>query len=439
MSQRRSAPTSCGASTRSGTPLMPGSRVNGLPPKYVSTIASSVCCTVGTTLEMATPRISCWVMPRVARMVRMNTPYSSAVCSRRVVRRQDTRSRESWHTPIFVLVLPTSMSRSMVSLRGDFSRDDANGRAVIHPDHEGAVRGKIHGQPLASVTRTHMATYAPRALEPDRPQRAQAPLEEARVALLERVQQSGQDRRHLVRSLGGEPERGRPLPQLAGKDELVDVDADAQDHVGESARGVALGLGQDARDLPSVHQHVIGPADLARDAGDGGKSIDDGDRGDERELGGEGGGKGRTENHRHQEALAGLVEPDAPAPSPARALMGGRDHRTLGGAGRRAPGGLDLRGIERGESLDGVAETLRGAGPNHARPARLWVSLASICCCSPRRSRSRATTSAGARSTKSGRESLPSRKAISLRALSISLPRRVRSAVTSTTPCRCTK
>src|SRR5947209_7258908 len=343
MSQRRSAPTSCGASTRSGTSLMPGSTVNGLPPKYVSTMASSVCCTVGTTLEMATPRISCWVMPRVARMVRMNTPYSSAVCSRRVVRRQDTRSRESWHTPIFVLVLPTSMSRSTVSLRGDFARDDANHRAVVQPDHEGAVGGQIHGQPLASVARMHPAAYAPRALEPGRPERAQASLDEARVALLERVQQGRQDPRHLVRPLGGEPERGRPLPQLTGKHELVDVDADAQDHVGETARGVALG------------------------------------------------------------------------------------------AGRGAPGGLGLRGIERGESMDGVAEALRG-GLDHARPARLWVSLATICCCSPRRSRSRATTSAGARSTKSGRDSLPSRKAISLRALSISLPRRVRSAVTSTTP-----
>src|SRR5205814_733079 len=147
MSQRRSAPTSCGASTRSGTSLMPGSTVNGLPPKYVSTMASSVCCTVGTTLEMATPRISCWVMPRVARM--------------------------------------------------------------------------------------HPAAYAPRALEPGRPGRAQASLDEARVAILERVQQGRQYPRHLVRPLGGEPERGRPLPQLTGKHELVDVDADAQDHVGE--------------------------------------------------------------------------------------------------------------------------------------------------------------------------------------------------------------
>src|SRR6266516_1036847 len=392
MSQRRSAPTSCGASTRSGTSLMPGSTVNGLPPKYVSTMASSVCCTVGTTLEMATPRISCWVMPRVARMVRMNTPYSSAVCSRRVVRRQDTRSRESWHTPIFVLVLPTSMSRSTVSLRGDFARDDANHRAVVQPDHEGAVGGQIHGQPLASVARMHPATYAPRALEPGRPERAQASLDEARVALLERVQQGREDPRHLVRPLGGEPERGRPLPQLTGKHELVDVDADAQDHVGQAARGIAQGLGQDARHLPSVQQHVIGPADLALDAGNLVKSIDDGDGRDEGELGGDGGG---------------------------------------------APGGLDLRGIERGEAMDGVAEALRGS-LDHARPARLWVSLATICCCSPRRSRSRATTSAGARSTKSGRDSLPSRKAISLRALSISLPRRVRSAVTSTTPCRCT-
>src|SRR5438445_6011810 len=329
MSQRRSAPTSCGASTRSGTSLMPGSTVNGWPPKYVSTMASSVCCTVGTTLEMATPRISCWVMPRVARMVRMNTPYSSAVCPRRVVRRQDTRSRESWHTPIFVLVLPTSMSSSMISLRGDFARDDANHRAVVHPDHEGAVGGQIHGQPLASVAGMDPATYAPGALEPGRPERAQAFLDEARVTLLERVQEGRENRGYLVGSLGGEPEGSRPLPQLAGKGELVDIDADAQDHVGEAARDIALGLGQDARDLPSAQQHVIGPADLAPDACDVVECIDDGDGRDERELGREGGGDGRTENHRHQEALAGRVEPDAPAPSPARTLVGGGHHGPL--------------------------------------------------------------------------------------------------------------
>src|SRR5262249_7619019 len=155
------------------------STVNALPPKYASVMASSVCCRVGTTLEMATPRISCWLMPRVARMVRMNTPYSSAVCSRRVVRRQDTRIRESWHTPILVLVLPTSMSRSMAGLRGDVTRQDADHRAVVHPDHEGAVGGQIHGQPLASVTRSGPATDAPRALEPGRPERAQAAFHEA--------------------------------------------------------------------------------------------------------------------------------------------------------------------------------------------------------------------------------------------------------------------
>src|SRR3972149_3703003 len=54
--QTRSAPTSPGLSTlnASGT-LTPGCTVNGRTPKYPSHIHSSVCCTGGATVGMATP------------------------------------------------------------------------------------------------------------------------------------------------------------------------------------------------------------------------------------------------------------------------------------------------------------------------------------------------------------------------------------------------
>ena len=90
----RSAPTSRGTSTLSGrSAVTPGSTVRGLTPKYRSHIHSSACWMGGTTLEIATPVMCCCSMPRVASRVWMNTPHSSAVCSRRVVRRQDARRR----------------------------------------------------------------------------------------------------------------------------------------------------------------------------------------------------------------------------------------------------------------------------------------------------------------------------------------------------------
>ena len=72
--------------------LTPGSTEYGTRLKYFSHIHSSVCCTGGITLEMATPSIWRGSMPRVRSSVSMKSPYSSAVCSRRLVRRQDTLS-----------------------------------------------------------------------------------------------------------------------------------------------------------------------------------------------------------------------------------------------------------------------------------------------------------------------------------------------------------
>ena len=110
----RSAPTSRGASTASGIRVFtPGSMKNGGRPKYFSHIHSSVCWTGGTTLEIDTPWMSAARIPRECRNVSMKSPYSSAVCSRRLVRRHETSRRCPSNTPIFVLVLPTSATSSM--------------------------------------------------------------------------------------------------------------------------------------------------------------------------------------------------------------------------------------------------------------------------------------------------------------------------------------
>src|SRR3970040_851958 len=152
MSQMRSAPTSCGASTASGTvSLLPGSTLNGCTPKYVSDMASSVCCTVGTTFEMATPVMRCGSMPRVLRSVWMKTPYSSAVCSRRVVSLHETSSRGPLKTPILVLVLPTSMTSSMRYLRRDLTRDDPHRLAAVHSEQQGRGLRQPRRDALAAV------------------------------------------------------------------------------------------------------------------------------------------------------------------------------------------------------------------------------------------------------------------------------------------------
>ena len=99
-------------------------------------MASIACCTVGTTLETATPVMPCCSMPRVARSVWMKTPYSSAVCSRRVVSRHDTSRRGPLKTPILVLVLPTSMTSSMDRLHRDLARHDSHRLAAFRPEQE---------------------------------------------------------------------------------------------------------------------------------------------------------------------------------------------------------------------------------------------------------------------------------------------------------------
>src|SRR5512132_3316019 len=91
----------------------PGSMKNGDRPRYWSHIHSSVWWTGGTTFEMAMPWMAAGRIPRVCRSVSMNNPYSSAVCSRRLVSRHETSRRCSSNTPIFVLVLPTSATSSI--------------------------------------------------------------------------------------------------------------------------------------------------------------------------------------------------------------------------------------------------------------------------------------------------------------------------------------
>src|SRR5262245_15638229 len=89
----------------------------------------------------------------------MNTPYSSAVCSRRLVRRHETKRRRPSKTPTPVLVFPTSITSSMaLLLPGLFtgiSRHDADEVALAGIHEEGAVIVDVHRDALAPVRGPH--------------------------------------------------------------------------------------------------------------------------------------------------------------------------------------------------------------------------------------------------------------------------------------------
>src|ERR1700730_6641849 len=96
----------------------------------------------------------------------MKTPYSSAVCSRRVVSRHDTRRRDPLKTPILVLVLPTSMTSSIGGLHGHVTRDDSQRLANVRPQQQRAVVSKVARAAFPSGPGPRPAPDALGTLEP---------------------------------------------------------------------------------------------------------------------------------------------------------------------------------------------------------------------------------------------------------------------------------
>src|SRR4051812_36784324 len=136
----RSAPTSLGGSYRIGIPVFtPGSMTSGSWPRYCRQSATTTEVRGGTTLARATPAI--WAMStfEAANRLRTRIPYSSAVCSRRVVRRQCALSSSPSWTPSTVFVLPTSMVRRKGIRWGLGSISVAGGPYFVH------LAGMEHG------------------------------------------------------------------------------------------------------------------------------------------------------------------------------------------------------------------------------------------------------------------------------------------------------
>ena len=95
----------------------PGPTTSGSWPRYCRASATTTGVRGGTTLARATASIRAGSSPDVAKRLRTSTPYSSAVCSRRVVTRQWTTSVPRSKTPRTVLVFPTSTVSSMALRR----------------------------------------------------------------------------------------------------------------------------------------------------------------------------------------------------------------------------------------------------------------------------------------------------------------------------------
>src|SRR5437899_9869309 len=177
---------------------------------------------------MATPWMSPTGIPRARRSVSINTPYSSAVCSRRLVRTQDTRSRSRSKTPIFVFVLPTSATSSMVRLRRDLARDDPlRSAAVVH--QERAVRVEADGDAADGVDRDSAPDrLAPR--EPALAHRAEALSLEPRAPRVELLEQRLEYRVAIGRPARLDQHGRRAVGELRRKGPLREVEAHANDH-----------------------------------------------------------------------------------------------------------------------------------------------------------------------------------------------------------------
>src|SRR5688572_9065402 len=217
----RSAPTSRGLSTLSGSgTLTPGSTVNGVRPKYFSHIHSSGCWAGGTTFEIATPVMVAGVSPRVRSSVSMNRPYSSAVCSRRLVSRQEASRRGPSYTPILVLVLPTSMASS-IALR-DLARHHAAAPAVRVGHDERAVGVHVHRHAADAVDRDRAAQRVGQRA-PALSDRREALALEPPAPLAEGVEQRGQQRVAVHQAAAHEPDGGRLGDELGREHALREI------------------------------------------------------------------------------------------------------------------------------------------------------------------------------------------------------------------------
>src|ERR1035437_6119926 len=278
----------------------------------------------GTTLAMMMPSTLAISRPAGEKRLRRRMPHSSAVCSWTVRKRQWKMRSRPWKAPMVILLFPASRANSTYAS----SKDRGVGAIVLAQDEEarGVEAGGGSGDRAAGLIDGH-------APSGDVAGGVSEEAEDGFGVFGDEGIDGGEESEQNV--LAGEfaagvlAERDGQAIDVAGKRGLIDVDADAGD-------GLAIDqLYQDASGLAIVEHEVVGPAQVALDAGGLGDGFDRGDAEGEGEHGG-----GR-QNQRAVDAGAGCGVPGVALTSEASELTIGQDD----GAGCAAGGG-SLGGIE---------------------------------------------------------------------------------------------
>ena len=163
----------------------------------------------------------------------MKRPYSSEVCSRRLVRRQEAtqaprrrgRRRRYWYCR------PQAAGAPAIS-------PEATRRTVpvLRAHEERARLVQVHRHPLAPVRGADALPQRHAVASPRRVKGAVAPGEELAVARVERAQQGLEQARAVVDAAGEQAQRRRAGGHLRRKGLLVHVEPDAQDRRARGGR-----------------------------------------------------------------------------------------------------------------------------------------------------------------------------------------------------------
>src|ERR1019366_7067719 len=307
----------------------------------------------GTTLAMIIP--STWAISRPAgeKRLRRRMPHSSAVCSWTVRKRQWKMRSRPWKAPMVILLFPASRANSTYAS----CKNQGIGSIVLAHDEE--ARGVEAGGGSGDGAVRLIDGHAPSG---DVAGGMGEEAEDGFGVFGDEGIDGGEESEQNV--LAGEfaagvlAERDGQAIDVAGKRGLIDVDADAGD-------GLAIDqLYQDASGLAIVEHEVVGPAQVALDAGGLGDGLDGGDAEGEGED-----GRGR-QHEGAVDADAGFGVPGVAVASLAGELAIGQDDGAGLGCGGDALGGierLEVEDVALGERLAQAGEINHGSGPRAER------------------------------------------------------------------------
>ncbi len=271
--------------------------------------------------------------PWLRSIVWVKTPYSSAVCSRRVVSRHEATSRASSYTPSLTLVLPTSTASSISAVPAAAPWRWPSGgttRYVSCPSSRRTTSSPPgpRSSVVPSPPGTADATAEDAAPAPRGSHRLEALLEQDAVPAGEAGEHRRQGR--LARDLGAQAgERGGRARETGGPVGLLlrDVHADADD---DERRDAGHSLGQDAGQLPLPDEHVVRPLERRRDRGHGLHGLGHRAARRERDLPPARHRERWAEHDREQQRGAVGSHPRTRVLASSGGLVVGEDHRALG-------------------------------------------------------------------------------------------------------------